>query len=307
MFKDMVLKASLAYRQCKPGSSAIFNDDPANFDEFITSGLKSGKRQYQFGSARSISGQGAASPRSKKSQESNFSHAKVPRHSDNSSTDNQQLASEKPSVGDGAGQEWVAQVEPGVLITFLTLANGGNELRRIRFSREVFDNMQAEAWWTANREKVHELYNVSGREKLPAAFPSPHSSKEVKSINEFGIGASPVISPRLVGDTTAKLNAEPTQSSNTQNPGSNDIKNGADALSADNASGSGSEQVTEDDPGVYVTVKVLPGGSKVLKRVRFSCDRFTERQAKLWWDKNRFRIHEQYVREPTRGTSFRSM
>ncbi|KAJ7522202.1 hypothetical protein O6H91_18G001100 [Diphasiastrum complanatum] len=131
---------------------------------------------------------------------------------------------------------------------------------------------------------------------------------QVKSIKEFGIGASPVmISPRLVGDTTAKLNAEPTQSSNTQNAGSNDVKNGADALSADNASGSGSEQVTEDDPGVYVTVKVLPGGSKVLKRVRFSRDRFNELQAKLWWDKNRFRIHEQYVREPTRGTSFRSM
>jgi Transcription factor regulating root and shoot growth via Pin3 len=31
------------------------------------------------------------------------------------------------------GKEWVAQVEPGVLITFVALPRGGNDLRRIRF------------------------------------------------------------------------------------------------------------------------------------------------------------------------------
>ena len=30
-------------------------------------------------------------------------------------------------------KEWVAQVEPGVLITFLSLPQGGNDLKRIRF------------------------------------------------------------------------------------------------------------------------------------------------------------------------------
>jgi hypothetical protein len=31
------------------------------------------------------------------------------------------------------GKEWVAQVEPGVLITFVSLLRGGNDLKRIRF------------------------------------------------------------------------------------------------------------------------------------------------------------------------------
>jgi len=35
-------------------------------------------------------------------------------------------------------QEWVAQVEPGVLITFVSLPQGGNDLKRIRF-RYDFD------------------------------------------------------------------------------------------------------------------------------------------------------------------------
>lgn len=30
-------------------------------------------------------------------------------------------------------KEWMAQVEPGVQITFVSLANGGNDLKRIRF------------------------------------------------------------------------------------------------------------------------------------------------------------------------------
>ncbi|KAI3995238.1 hypothetical protein MKX01_032040 [Papaver californicum] len=30
-------------------------------------------------------------------------------------------------------KEWVAQVEPGVLITFVSMSEGGNDLKRIRF------------------------------------------------------------------------------------------------------------------------------------------------------------------------------
>jgi hypothetical protein len=43
------------------------------------------------------------------------------------------------SGGGGGGgkednaKEWVAQVEPGVLITFVSLPHGGNDLKRIRF------------------------------------------------------------------------------------------------------------------------------------------------------------------------------
>jgi hypothetical protein len=42
------------------------------------------------------------------------------------------MASEGGGNEDDA-KEWVAQVEPGVLITFVSLAQGGNDLKRIRF------------------------------------------------------------------------------------------------------------------------------------------------------------------------------
>lgn len=35
-------------------------------------------------------------------------------------------------------KEWVAQVEPGVLITFISLPQGGNDLKRIRFRYSLF-------------------------------------------------------------------------------------------------------------------------------------------------------------------------
>lgn len=48
-------------------------------------------------------------------------------------------------VEDDEPKEWEAQVEPGVLITFVSLPQGGNDLKRIRFRyiffffRSVFD------------------------------------------------------------------------------------------------------------------------------------------------------------------------
>lgn len=40
-------------------------------------------------------------------------------------------------VEENEPKEWVAQVEPGVLITFLSLPGGGNDLKRIRFRYPV--------------------------------------------------------------------------------------------------------------------------------------------------------------------------
>lgn len=40
-------------------------------------------------------------------------------------------------------KEWVAQVEPGVLITFFSLTGGGNDLKRIRFRFVNFSSTHA--------------------------------------------------------------------------------------------------------------------------------------------------------------------
>ncbi|XP_018445631.2 PH, RCC1 and FYVE domains-containing protein 1 [Raphanus sativus] len=65
--------------------------------------------------------------------------------------------------------EWIEQYEPGVYITLVALHDGTRELRRVRFSRRRFGEHQAETWWSENREKVYEKYNVRVSEKPTAS------------------------------------------------------------------------------------------------------------------------------------------
>ncbi|KZV58213.1 hypothetical protein F511_03898, partial [Dorcoceras hygrometricum] len=61
--------------------------------------------------------------------------------------------------------EWIEQYEPGVYITLVAFRNGTRDLKRVRFSRRRFGEHQAETWWSENREKVYERYNVRGTDK----------------------------------------------------------------------------------------------------------------------------------------------
>ncbi|KAL1543708.1 PH, RCC1 and FYVE domains-containing protein 1 [Salvia divinorum] len=61
--------------------------------------------------------------------------------------------------------EWIEQYEPGVYITLVALRDGTRDLKRVRFSRRRFGEHQAEMWWSENREKVYEKYNVRGSDK----------------------------------------------------------------------------------------------------------------------------------------------
>ncbi|PIN00158.1 putative protein, contains RCC1 domain [Handroanthus impetiginosus] len=56
--------------------------------------------------------------------------------------------------------ERTIQDEPGVYITLVSLPNGVNELRRVRFSRKHFTEDQAEKWWAENGTRVCERHNV---------------------------------------------------------------------------------------------------------------------------------------------------
>ncbi|GJS90167.1 Brevis radix-like protein 4 [Tanacetum coccineum] len=66
-------------------------------------------------------------------------------------------------------------------------------------------------------------------------------------------------------------------------------------LSISNVSDIENEWVEQDEPGVYITIKALPGGLRELRRVRFSREKFGEVHARLWWEENRARIHKQYL------------
>ncbi|XP_050375188.1 PH, RCC1 and FYVE domains-containing protein 1 [Argentina anserina] len=60
--------------------------------------------------------------------------------------------------------ERVIQDEPGVYITLCSLPGGGNELRRVRFSRRHFTEETAERWWADNGAKLCEVHNIQGAE-----------------------------------------------------------------------------------------------------------------------------------------------
>ncbi|XP_076898933.1 PH, RCC1 and FYVE domains-containing protein 1-like [Bidens hawaiensis] len=74
--------------------------------------------------------------------------------------------------------EWIEQYEPGVYITLVALRDGTRDLKRVRFSRRRFGEHQAETWWSENREKVYERYNVCGSDKSSVSAQTARQSAE---------------------------------------------------------------------------------------------------------------------------------
>ncbi|XP_016505051.2 PH, RCC1 and FYVE domains-containing protein 1-like isoform X1 [Nicotiana tabacum] len=54
------------------------------------------------------------------------------------------------------------------------------------------------------------------------------------------------------------------------------------------------EWVEQYQPGVDVTLTILPSGNKGLKRVRFSGGKFTTKEAKKWWEENQLFVYRKY-------------
>ncbi|XP_049931728.1 PH, RCC1 and FYVE domains-containing protein 1-like isoform X1 [Nymphaea colorata] len=54
------------------------------------------------------------------------------------------------------------------------------------------------------------------------------------------------------------------------------------------------EWVEQDEPGVYITLTSLHGGTNNLKRVRFSRKQFSKERATQWWAENQTRVCKQY-------------
>lgn len=234
-------------------------------------------------------------------------------------------------VEENEPKEWVAQVEPGVLITFVSMPRGGNDLKRIRFSKDMFNKWQAQRWWTENYEKVMELYNVQKLNRQ--AFPLPAQSEDELSKIESSQAspATPALSrehlprtffrpvgtgvscsscdsldhhpmpPRYFYDSaqtlTPKLSSisgAKTETSIDASSSSRDADRSEDP-SISNASELDNEWVEQDEPGVYITIRAMPSGKRELRRVRFSREKFGEVHARLWWEENRARVHKQYL------------
>lgn len=126
--KDMAVKASGAYKNCKPCSGGSNHNQNPNYADSET-GSVSERFHYSY----KRTGSSNSTPRvwGKEMKE----RLKV--LSSGESTPVSVSGRSESVVGmeedDEESKEWVAQVEPGVLITFVSLPEGGNDLKRIRF------------------------------------------------------------------------------------------------------------------------------------------------------------------------------
>uniref|UniRef100_A0A803KR43 BRX domain-containing protein n=1 Tax=Chenopodium quinoa TaxID=63459 RepID=A0A803KR43_CHEQI len=299
--KGMALKASGAYKNCKPCAGSRRENNRKSYEESIGGSVSSG-RFHCGGEATPVSVSG-------RSESVVFMEEDEPK-------------------------EWVAQVEPGVLITFVSMPQGGNDLKRIRFSRELFNKWQAQRWWAENYDKVMELYNVQkfNQQAVPSATPSRSEDESSKIESAQGSPATPPLSkerlPRnfhrptgLAYSSTdsldqhgarqyyesyglastpklSNISASKTETSSVDASARSSLSREVDhsgELSVSNASDVETEWVEQDEPGVYITIRALPNGSRELRRVRFSRERFGEMHARVWWEENKARIQEQYL------------
>ena len=124
--KDMALKATGAYRNCNPCSASAQNQNKSYAESDSASASERFRWSYRrTGSSRSTT------PRWGKEME-----ARLKGLSSGEGTPASASGRRVESivfVEENEPKEWVAQVEPGVLITFVSLPRGGNDLKRIRF------------------------------------------------------------------------------------------------------------------------------------------------------------------------------
>ncbi|EPS57339.1 hypothetical protein M569_17479, partial [Genlisea aurea] len=191
---------------------------------------------------------------------------------------------EEEEEGGGGGKEWMAQVEPGVQITFLSLPRGGNDLKRIRFSREMFNKWEAQRWWGENYDRIMELYNVHRFNHQALNTPGRSEDGRDSSYSARMVEESPRMTPRYYnnnrelppshhhhqggggggGGGGGKVGGEePSRTTTTSSV------DDAASVSVSNASEVEMEWIEEDEPGVYITIRQLVDGTRELRRVRF--------------------------------------
>ncbi|CAA6673860.1 unnamed protein product [Spirodela intermedia] len=306
--KEMMLKFSGAYRHSKPYgggvatggtcrkggfSSGIFDSHPyGDFDAVSEAGEDlAGRHQYLRTGCSSSSTPGW-----------DFASVNVASSDDrfaigeDRSGNEDRLFEEVLVEDDGAAKEWVAQVEPGVHVTFLSIPGGGNDLKRIRFSREMFNKWQAQRWWGENYDRIMELYNVHrfSRNALPTSLRSDYDGPATPR---------PGMARKANGSSALLPVPDPTEHILHYNPNFPMAASGApwkgeEAPLAHEVTGDPQETaewVAQDQPGVYITIRQLPDGTRELRRVRFSREQFAEKNAKRWWELNQERIQAQYL------------
>ncbi|XP_013602992.1 PREDICTED: protein Brevis radix-like 2 isoform X1 [Brassica oleracea var. oleracea] len=198
----------------------------------------------------------------------------------------------------------------------------------------MFDKWEAQEWWGENFEKVMELYNVQqlNQQSVPVPTAPPRSKDESCSKNSpatpplnkecpggkclltanqartqtqsryhrdsSGLATTPKLSS-MSGTRTetssVDMSARSSGSSREEEEEEEEDGDYSMEVSVSNASDMETEWVEQDEDGVYITIRALPDGSRELRRLRFSRDKFGETNARLWWEENIARIQQQYL------------
>ncbi|XP_073002502.1 protein Brevis radix-like 1 [Typha latifolia] len=170
-------------------------------------------------------------------------------------------------------KEWVAEPETGVLITLVSLPSGGNYIKRIRFREELYDSWGAQSWWTQNYDKIVELYSITQGQSPKIPY---QSEDECHSL-----------------PAKAHEPGEASETSHDSCDSSSSSKGGPTTSNREVIQGKVVEWVIEDEPGVFITIRSTPNGSKELLRVELR-ERFGEVKARVWWEENKTRLQKLY-------------
>ncbi|OIT34000.1 PREDICTED: protein BREVIS RADIX-like [Nicotiana attenuata] len=191
-------------------------------------------------------------------------------------------------------KEWTAHVEPGIQITFVSLPRGGNDLKRIRFSRDMFNKWQAQRWWGENFDRIMELYNVQRFNKQ--ALSTTSQSEDGRDSNYSRLGSARE-SQQYNGGSNAYASGFTKGSEMSSMEASRTTTSSRDeaSISVSNASDMEPEWIEQDEPGVYITIRQLADGTRELSRVRFRSEKFGEEDAKQWLEQNWERVRAQYL------------
>ncbi|XP_022945535.1 protein BREVIS RADIX-like [Cucurbita moschata] len=323
--KDMALKFSGAYRQCKPctGSSS-YKKGQRPYPDFDTAS-EGVPYPYIGGASASSTPAWDFPPVNRHPHTRSDSRFKgVFRGDQTPGADSTISACDVVLEDEDEPKEWMAQVEPGVHITFVSLPNGGNDLKRIRFDREMFNKWQAQRWWGENYDRITELYNVqrfnqqalhtpprtederdSSYSKMERDSPMTAANKDWALKNHKPSGSKGYFpsdqhfdhgsSHHYAGSSAYPTGGAKGDMSSMEVSRTTTSSRDEPSISVSNASDIEAEWVEEDEPGVYITIRQLVDGSRELRRVRFSRERFGEVNAKQWWEQNRERIQAQYL------------
>ncbi|TKY58479.1 BREVIS RADIX [Spatholobus suberectus] len=177
----------------------------------------------------------------------------------------------------------------------------------------MFNKWQAQRWWGENYDRIMELYNVQRFNRQ--ALNTPPRSEDEQRDSSFTRLTSAQESPMPSNkDWTPRSHYKPSGSrgyypsepldhggggghfhaGSSMEP-ARDTTASRDEPSISNASEMETEWVEQDESGVYITIRQLADGTRELRRVRFSRERFGEVNAKTWWEENRERIQAQYL------------